>query len=324
MKKFIIILSVWSINSFAQTKPAHISIVQGVSSEGIESKNYDYHFSFNLFSGTVKSVKGVEIGSIYNQNEGNMTGFQVSGLLNITKGNVNGYQSAGLTNISGLVNGLQEAGLTNHSKNLTGVQISGITNFAEIVKGVQLTGIYNQAQVLKGYQIGLINVADSVVKGGGIGLINLYKKGGYREIEFSVADYQNIGLSFKSGTRTLYFILNIGYNYNPVSLFSNGFGIGRIAEFKKNWYFKPEFVFYSYVSDDFKFKNTTNSTHLKFGIMRKVKNIGFTISPSIYYADIPNGLDKNLSQISRIKPFSNTNNSRWGYGVNFGIAFLKY
>ena len=80
------------INSYAQTtKPIHISVVQGLSTEGKESKNTDYAFSFNLFSGRVKSIKGVEIGSFYNQNEGDVTGFQSSGLINLTKGNVKGY-----------------------------------------------------------------------------------------------------------------------------------------------------------------------------------------------------------------------------------------
>lgn len=323
MNKSIIILSFWAINSLAQTKPVHISVVQSVSTHGIESKNNDYDFSFNLFSGTVRSIKGVEIGSLYNQNEGDMSGFQVSGLLNITKGNVKGYQSAGLTNNSGSVIGLQKAGLSNHAKDLSGVQISGLTNTAEYVKGVQITGIYNQSKILRGYQIGLINVADSVEKGGGIGLINLYKKGGYQEIEISVADYQNIGLSYKSGAKNLYSILNIGYNYTPVSLFSTGIGIGGIAEFKKNWFFKPEFIFYNYVKDDFKFKNITNSTHLKFGIMCKVKNVGFTISPSIYYANIPKGVDGSLSEISRVKLFSKTENGRWSFGIGLGMALLK-
>ena len=323
MKKIIFILSVWAINSFAQTKPVHISVVQSVSTHGIESKNNDYYFSFNLFSGIVRSIKGVEIGSLYNQNEGDISGFQVSGLLNIAKGNVKGFQLAGLTNISGSVIGLQEAGLSNHTKDLSGVQISGITNTAEYVKGVQVTGIYNQAKILKGYQIGLVNVADSVEKGGGIGLINLYKKGGYREIEISVADYQNIGLSYKSGTKKLYSILNIGYNYTPVSLFSSGVGIGGLLEMKKNWYFKPELVFYSYVADNFKFNNSTNSTHFKFGFMRRVKNIGFTLSPSIYYANILNSVDGSLSEISRFKPFSKTENGRWGFGIGLGISFIK-
>ncbi len=325
MKKNItIILALGALNSIAQTtKQFHFSIVQSVNTDGKESKNTDYYFSLNMFSGTVKSIKGVEIGSFYNQNEGDMTGFQSSGLVNFTKGNVFGYQNAGITNISGDVKGLQQAGISNHSKNVIGIQMAGITNLAKDVEGLQVSGIYNKAENLKGLQIGLINTAASVEKGGGIGLINLYKKGGYREIEASVSDYQNIGLSFKSGVKQLYSILNIGYNFNPTSLFSTGFGIGRLSEIRQNLYFKPEIVWYNYVADDFKFNASTNVTHLKFGIMQKAGKVGITLSPSIYYANIDKNLEGDLTQISRIKAFSQTKNGRFGFGIALGIALLK-
>jgi hypothetical protein len=319
----IILFSMWATSAFAQIKSVHISVVQGVSTNGTESKNMDYHFSFNLFSGTVRSIKGVEIGSLYNQNEGEMTGFQVSGLLNVTKGNVKGHQLAGLTNVSQSMTGLQLSGISNHAKDAMGIQTAGIANTAQNVKGVQLSGIYNQAKTLKGYQIGLINVADSIGKGGGIGLINLYKKGGYQEVEISAADYQNIGLSFKSGTNTLFTIINIGYNIQPVALFNTGGGIGSVLEIKNNWFFKPELMWYSHISKEFDFDKTSNSSRLKLGIMRKFGKLGFTLSPSIYYANIPNDLDSDLSKITSIKAFSQTKNGRLGFGIGFGVSFLK-
>lgn len=309
MKKAIIfLLSVGAMKGNAQTKPVHISVVQGVSTQGKESKDNDYHFSFNLFSGTTNSIKGVEIGSIYNQNNGDMTGFQSSGLINITKGHVKGYQTAGITNVSGSVVGVQNAGISNH---------------AQDVKGIQIAGIFNSAKTLTGYQIGLINVAESVEKGGGIGLVNLYKKGGYREVELSTADYQNVGLSFKSGTKTIYTILNVGYNFTPESLFSTGAGIGKILDLKQNWAFKPEIIWYNYVTDDFNFNTSTHSSHFKFGLMKKIGKIGITLSPSIYYANIPRNLEGSLTKISSIQPFSQTKNGRWGFGIGLGVAFLK-
>lgn len=325
MKKAIItILSMGILNTYAQNiKPFHFSVIQSVSTDGKESKNNDYHFSVNMFSGTVKSIYGVEVGSFYNKNEGDMTGFQASGLVNITKGNVRGYQTAGITNISGSVIGIQEAGINNIAKDVIGIQSSGIANKAEKVKGIQMTGIYNQAKNLKGLQIGLINKADTVQKGGGIGLINLYKVGGYREIEISAADYQNIGISFKSGSKAFYSILNIGYNFNPTSLLSAGFGLGMVKEIGKNWYFKPEIISYNYVTDDFRFETNTQSNHLKLGFMRKMGPVGLTISPSVYYANIPRNLDGELTEISRIKPISQTRNGRWGVGLSMGLAFLK-
>lgn len=322
-KAIIIILTALATNVFAQTKKVHISVMQGISIQGSGSKDTDYVFSFNLFSGAVRSIKGVEIGSLYNQNEEDMTGFQCSGLINFTKGRVKGYQTAGLSNISGTVIGWQEAGLSNHAKELIGIQTSGIVNIAQYVRGLQLTGICNKAKTLKGYQIGLINMADSVEKGGGIGLVNLYKKGGYREIEVSAADYQHIGLSFKSGIRALYSIVNIGYNFNPKSLFSIGAGFGRLTQLKNNWFFKPEILWYNYVTDDFSFNTSTHSSHFKLGIMKKVGKMGFTVSPSIYYANIPRNLEGILTEISSIKPFAQAKNGRWGYGLSFGISFLK-
>jgi hypothetical protein len=307
-KAIIIILGFGVMNAKAQTKPVHISIVQGLSTQGKESKDYDYNFSFNLFSGTVRSVKGLEIGSLYNQNEGDMIGIQTSGLLNVTKGSVIGFQNAGLINISGDVTGVQNAGISNHAKD---------------VKGVQIAGVYNQAKTLKGFQIGVVNIADEVEKGGGIGLINLYKKGGYREIELSAADYQNIALNFKSGTKTLYSIISAGYNVNPESLLVTGMGLGSVVEIKSDFYFKPEIIWYNYSDDDFKFRSTTNSSHFRFGLMKKVNKMAFSLYPSIYYANIPKNLEGDLTKISSLKPFTKREKGQWGFGIGIGVAFLK-
>jgi hypothetical protein len=325
MKKTIIpILSLGVINGYAQTtKPIHFSIIQSVSTEGKESKNTDYYFSINMFSGTVKSIKGVEIGSLYNQNENDMEGFQASGLANLTKGNVMGYQTAGIANISGSVIGLQTSGISNHAKDLVGIQISGIANIANKVNGLQISGICNKAKTLKGLQIGLINQADNVEKGGGIGMINLYKTGGYREIEITFADYQNIGLSYKSGTKAFYSIVNIGYNIKPTSLLSSGFGIGNLRIIGKNLFFKPEIIWYNYVAEDFKFKNATSSSHLKLGFMKKMGKIGISLYPSVYYANIGKKPEGKFTEISQLKSISQNENGRWGFGLGLGLAFLK-
>ena len=218
---------------------------------------------------------------------------------------------------------MQNAGISNHVKNVQGIQISGIANTADDVKGLQITGIYNQAKALKGFQIGLINMADSVEKGGGIGLVNIYKKGGYREIEISAADFQNAGISFKSGTKVIYSIFNMGYNFTPTGLLSTGFGIGSLRTIGNNLYFKPEIILYNYITDNFKFRSSTNTSHLKLGLMKKVGKIGLSLYPSVYYANIAKGLEGELTEISQIKPLSQTKTARWGYGIGFGISFLK-
>lgn len=326
MKKVIIlILSLWANVATAQTatQPFHFSVVQSVGTDGTDSKNRDYHFSFNLFSGTVNSVKGVEIGTLYNQNEGDMTGFQSSGLLNVTKGKVTGYQTAGLTNISGDVKGFQQGGLSNHAQNVEGVQSAGLVNTAKEVFGVQLSGIVNRATRLKGYQIGLINVADSVERGGGIGLVNIYKKGGYREIELSFTDYQNVGLSYKSGVKSLYSIISVGYNFLDTPLFSAGFGIGSLADLGANWFFKPELISYNYITEDLSFNTSTQSTHFRLGIMKRANKLAFTLYPSVYYANIPKGLEGELTKIGELKPFTQNKHGQFGFGLGLGVALLK-
>ncbi len=326
MKKVLFLLvSLWAsvVNAQTPIKPFHFSVVQSVGTDGADSKNHDYLFSFNLFSGTVNSIHGVELGMLYNQNNGNMTGYQSSGLINFTKGTVTGFQTAGLTNVSGDVKGLQNAGLSNHAKNVNGVQAAGLANTAKNISGAQLSGILNKATHLNGYQIGLINVADSVDRGGGIGLINLYKKGGYREVEVLFADYQNIGLSYKSGVKSLYSILSVGYNFLEVPLFSAGFGLGSLTGLGSNWFVKPEIIWYNYLTKDLSFNTSTQSSHVRLGIMKRANKLAFTLYPSVYYANIPKGVEGELTRIGEFKPFSQNKHGQFGFGLGLGVAFLK-
>ncbi len=306
-----------------KTLPVHVSLVQPISVDGRASGEHTYQFSFNIFSGTVGGIKGLQIGSLYNQVNGDVVGVQYSGLLNVVKGNVTGYQTGGITNISKTVVGVQQAGISNHAKDVTGVQMAGIANTASNVTGVQLGGILNRAKRLNGLQIGLINVADSVGTGAAIGLINIVRKNGYREIELSSADYQTIGISYKSGVRWLYSILSMGYSTRPQSLFSAGAGIGGVVASKANWHLKPELITYSYVTDRLDFDMTTQSTHLRVGFMRTAGKVGITIMPSVYYANIPKRLEGDLTETSLIQPFVQTNRGRFGFGLALGVALLK-
>ncbi|MPR37238.1 hypothetical protein [Salmonirosea aquatica] len=321
---FLVLPQLASIaNAQTTTQPFHFSVVQSVGTNGADSKNRNYHFSLNLLSGTVNSIKGVEIGALYNQNQGDLTGCQSSGLLNVTKGNVTGYQTAGLTNISGDVKGFQEAGLSNHAQNVNGVQLAGLANTAKEVFGVQLGGLFNKATRLRGYQIGLINISDSIEKGGGIGLVNVYRNGGYREVEVFFADYQHVGLSYKSGVESLYSIVSLGYNSLDTPLFSAGFGIGSLTGLKADWYFKPEIIWYNYLTKDLSFKTATQSTHLRLGIMKRMNKLSLTLYPSVYYANIPKGLEGKLTKTGEFKPFAQNKNGQFGFGLGLGIAFLK-
>lgn len=315
-------------NSFSQDSPlkkdfAHVSVVHSVSTQGSESKNYEYPFSFNLFTGVVGSVKGVEIGGLFNENKRDMTGVQVAGLLNITKNNMNGVQYSGLTNITGKAIGVQIAGLNNIAQEVIGIQLAGLANMATNVKGVQISGLYNQARNLKGFQIGVINVVDSVEKGGTIGLINIVKKNGYREVELSATDYQNIGINYKSGTKTLYTIFSAGYNFSKDKLLVSGLGMGGILAMNPKWFFKPEIMFYNYTDDPFNAKKSANAYHFRFGFMRRVNKVGITVMPSIYYAKTDKNPEGGMLEIGTIKPFSSNAKDAWGFGLGIGVALLK-
>jgi hypothetical protein len=214
---------------------------------------------------------------------------------------------------------MQSAGLTNFSSNMQGLQLAGILNKAENVKGLQISGIYNRTKRLKGIQVGLINKADTIENSFGIGVLNFYKNG-YKEIELTAGDYQNIGVSFRSGTHILYTIINIGYNFGPNQLFSSGVGLGSLRKLKGSFYLKPELVYYYYVFNDLKFKSNIKSTHFKAGLMYRIKNTGITFMPSLYYANIPGNLQNQITKLSFVKELSQTNNSRWGYGLSIGIS----
>lgn len=324
-KSLIILLFIFAKSAFSQTiKPFHFSVINQVSTQGIESKNTDYHFSINLFSGTVKSIKGLEIGSFYNQNNGNMVGAQYSGLLNVTKDSLKGIQVAGIANITGNVVGVQYAGIYNQAKNVFGLQTGGLVNIAHNVEGIQLNGLVNKVKVLTGLQIGLINICDSVAKGGAIGLINIVKKNGYREIEFSIADYQNIGISYKSGIKEIYSILNVGYNFENQPLLVCGSGIGRLVKLRKEkCFFKPEIIGFAYFDNFSIDKKSANSFHLRLGLMRKFNKIGVNVMPSVYYANTYQNNLTGLVELSPIKPFSTNKRSGFGFGISIGISLLN-
>lgn len=305
-------------------RPIHVSLVQPVSTDGQASGQYPYRFSLNILSGTTGGIRGVELGSLYNQTNGNMAGVQYSGMLNYTRGSVRGYQTAGITNVSGSVTGVQQAGISNHAHDVTGLQTAGILNWAANVSGVQLGGILNRAKRLNGLQIGLVNIADSVAGGGAIGLVNIVKKNGYRNIEVSTADYQPIGISYRSGVRALYSVLSAGYNLKPqAALFSLGLGLGRVMPLNAHWQLRPELVWYTYQTERFDLDVSTQATHLRIGLMRTVGKVGFTFTPSVYYANIPRGLEGDLTDISPIRPFAQTNRGRFGIGIALGILLLK-
>ncbi|MDD5152265.1 MAG: hypothetical protein PHC28_17620, partial [Flavobacterium sp.] len=267
-----IVQSTMAQDSIQKKRSVHLSFIHPINNDGKESKHNSYSFSFNILTGKTGSIDGVEIGGLYNQNTQDVSGVQISGLINHTKNNVNAFQIAGISNISGITKGIQYAGISNITDNFKGMQTSGILNIAKDFSGIQISGLFNKVKNLNGLQLSLINVVDSIEKGGAIGIINIIKKGGYQEFEISASDYQNIGISYKSGGKHIYSIITAGYNFTPKELMIYGLGIGTIMDITPKWKFRPELVWSTYSDKSFKNQPNTNATHFKFGLMRKLSN----------------------------------------------------
>lgn len=323
-----IVQSIIAQDTIQKKQVVHFSFMHPINNDGKESKHNSYTFSFNVLTGKTGSINGVEIGGLYNHNTQDVFGVQISGLINYAKNKVNAFQVAGLSNISGTTSGLQYAGISNVTDNFTGMQTSGILNIAKDFKGVQISGIYNQVKSLNGVQISVINVVDSIQKGGTIGLINIIKSGGYREIEISASDYQNIGISYKSGGKHIYSILTAGYNFTPKELMIYGLGLGSIIDISTNWRFRPELVWNTYLDKSFKNQPNTSATHLKFGLMRKLsEKMAISFIPSLFMSFKEKNGTSYGYEISKIDVFSSKSNSESlkeiGFGLGIGLSFLN-
>lgn len=280
--------------------PAQLSFVYPLSTHGRRSIDYCYNFSLNALMGSTGCIKGAEIGGLINLNKGDMMGFQAGGIGNSTKGNVDGMQAGGIFNMADRVNGFQVSGIMSKANEMKGVQVSGIVSISESasvsisgianinqgnLKGIQIGGIYNQTRELRGVQIGLINVSDTNCNSIAIGLINIVKKGFYQELSVSVADYMNIGISYKAGVKHFYNIYSLGMNFIEDQLWVAGLGFGHITEINKKYSFQPEIICYAYLPVDFREIRDTYSTHIKFGFVRNInKRYAITFAPSIYGA----------------------------------------
>jgi hypothetical protein len=258
-----------------------------------------YHMSLNLFAGYNNGIRGVELGSFVNVNDGMVKGVQLGGFTNITHGSVIGMQGSGFTNISSsYVKGVQTSGFYNHSRDLQGVQTSGFTNvvigmvkgsqvsgFANVttqevngvqiagfanyagdVRGVQLSGFANRARKLNGVQVGIVNIADTVERGATVGLVNIVKKG-MMAIELENNDILDVNASFKSGTSRLYGIVSIGRKLSSDEWWGIGAGFGTELTFSDKLFTGIELTSYSMQRD--------NELDVSYLLNRMSLNIGY-------------------------------------------------
>lgn len=330
-----------------EKRPAQISLVFPIGTSGKMSKDHDFIFSLNVLAGVTGKVSGFEIAGLGNINRDSVKGFQIAGLWNSTKENFTGAQLAGLLNIAeqgsdgfraaGLINisnsnakGVEIAGLFNQTKNnLNGLHMAGLfNNVSNKTSGVQIAGLLNKTKILRGFQLGIINIADTVERGMSMGLINIVKKGGYSEWELSFSDYQNIGMSYKHGTKAFYNIYNVGFNLNEDKLWSAGFGFGHVQKLSPQINFQPEVIVNTYFPSDFKEYKRTLSYRLKLGVSYSISDhISISAAPSVYYSDKEKG-DKEGSYgytFTSVKPLTERSNSdnksEIGLGLSFGVIF---
>jgi len=302
---------------------------------------------------TTNNVIGTQIAGLVNASD-DVIGIQVAGLVNASD-TVGGIQIAGLVNAADVVKGIQIGGLLSLSRCLQGIQIGGLgneaccvrgiqigglniacnylkgmqialTNFADTVKGGLQIGTFNRTQTLRGLQIGLVSVNDTIESGGSLSLVNIVRRGFYRSWEVSVADYSNLAVTYRMGTRTLYTIYTVGANFIEDNLWNVGIGFGHRRAINNNLDFRPEIVSYNYFPMDFRNIQSTFSTHLKFGFVYNVsENFGISLTPSVFALNSRRNSDTEHYRVSPISPFYTREKNNWqtaiGAGISLGINF---
>ena len=149
-------------------------------------------FSLNLLGGRHGSVRGLELGGLFNWQQRSARWVQMAGVFNQV-GSVWGVQVAGVFNrAEGAVRGVQVAGGLNRADEVTGAQV-GLVNVARRVRGLQL-GVVNVARELDGEALGLFSWIGN----------------GYRHFELGVGDARWLQVGGKFGGRHLYSVLVAG------------------------------------------------------------------------------------------------------------------
>jgi hypothetical protein len=249
-----------------------VSFLPYIGTNHVLSANTEVDYSLNIFAGYTKGVRKAEVGGFLNINRQDVKYLQFAGFGNLVGGNVTGVQVGGFFNhVSGETDGVQVAGFANHQigsvfgvqvasfgnyvwYNVYGIQVSGFANFtggnldgmqlggfanAAVgnVKGTQLAPVFNLAGKLKnGWQIGLINFADSAGKAHQVGLLSFSRKGGYRRLELSYNELQNVNLTFKTGVPGFYNILTAGITpFADKKVLNFGYGMGATWLISKKW-----------------------------------------------------------------------------------------
>ncbi len=160
-----------------------VTLVPGLSSNGIDAINYASKYSFNVLGGYHGALhQGFEFGTLINANKHYASGVQIAGIGNYAGTQTLGVQLSGIGNYSGdATRGIQIAGAGNWaSKDLQGVQLAGIFNLSgQSIQGLQFAGALN---IAKNDMQGLLASGVGNISGGNIqgllfgGLANIARR----------------------------------------------------------------------------------------------------------------------------------------------------
>lgn len=266
-------------------RPAQVTFIPPMSSNGLEAHKYSNRISVNIFAGYNGGVDGIELGGFANAVKNDVHGAQLAGFTNVVMGRVDGVQLSGFANTTlKEFNGVQGAGFSNVAlKGMNGAQLSGFSNFTigetkgiqasgfvnvgvGSVKGIQIagfanvatkditgnqiSGFANYAREVKGFQIGFINVCDTISKGVPIGFLSFVRKG-YRAWEIEGNESFYVNAHFKTGTRKFYNIFGVGMR--PESnryLWGVGYGVGTMMKVSEKADFNLDFMAWQINEDE--------------------------------------------------------------------------
>ncbi|MBN2381190.1 hypothetical protein JXM67_15430 [candidate division WOR-3 bacterium] len=265
----VLVIALVGIPSFVNAQEGYrhravcISLVPYVSTSGSQAENTVHNFSLNLLGGYSGGLKGFELGSLLNMENGSVTGLQMTVGANYVGLDANAIQIAGAFNYSGWHTGGQLA-LVNISGDVVGAQV----------------GLVNIANDVQGAQVGFFNFSNEVI-GPTVGIFNFSKRGQFH-IDLWIGESSLPGLGVKMGSQSFHSILSfaaqplgddiwwmpgvgfgghiyydlffvdidgIGYMANAVNAMSEGAEFEMLNFFKiqisAGWLFPPDFAVFA-------------------------------------------------------------------------------
>ncbi len=302
-----IFLSVVVMAQSSKKKHAHIGLIYPISSNGIKADEYTNSLSFHVLAGLSKaetglaaagitliikdSARGVQLAGFSNHVLNRAGGVQLAGFLNSVKNEMKGFQGSGYLNIAGSVQGAQVAGFANYSNGNAGTQVGGFLNMAGNANN-QVAGFMNLAKKVKGVQVAaFLNIADSSEYP--IGIVNIIRNG-EKSISVSVDETATTLVSFRSGSKRLYGILGIGYNFKSEDrLYALEAGIGAHFQVSPNFRINTEAVTVSL--DDFRKGHYFKAALRVFPSFAFGRRFELFAGPTFNYAHFSNQKGKDLT-----------------------------